>query len=371
MVLNRLNFILLLLSVGMLILGRRLLASAFASSFPVLRRALIWPRHQSIGYRIVHSIKVRAITKAIEAEGEDLGFSPDLGCVIEDVPEGSADRDAYLFGSLPKTFRECGVREDICKALEDCGKPLTTTIQAKAMASIMSGEDVVIAAETGSGKTFSYLVPLVQRCLENEYGGSLCYPTVMIMVPNKELCMQVQQMTQELLDALANHGAVVRSEACTTVSDRWPYRDNNSPDIIICTPAFLAKFVKGPNILDPEIFKSVRHLVLDEADMLLEGSYLVDIERILDAFKLTRREKIRSGECAVHEVTLQNILSAATLPSAGLRSMEKYIENRYPRAIRVSNEHLHRHHPRIKQEFVRVSITTTHTQKLIVGPPFP
>ena len=63
---------------------------------------------------------------------------------------------------------------------------------------------------------------------------------------------------------------------------------------------------------------------------------------------------IRDGQIQVHSNILQYILSAATLPSYGLRSMEKYIESRFPKAKWISNEHLHKHHPRIVQSFHRV-----------------
>jgi len=89
--------------------------------------------------------------------------------------------------------------------------------------------------------------------------------------------------------------------------------------------------------------------------MLLEGSYVNDIEKILDAFKLIRRDMIRNGEIAVHEIITQRILVAATLPSYGLRSIEKYIESKFPLAVKITNDHLHKQHPRINQEYYKVN----------------
>lgn len=281
-----------------------------------------------------------------------------LGLQLPALPQEfvMADRDEYLFGDK-KSFRELGVTEDLCKALDLCGKTVATTIQSKSFPIIYSGVDVVIGAETGSGKTFSYLVPLMQQCLESEECGvPHKYPSVIVMVPNKELCLQVQRMAQELVKALETvAGKVVRVTAVTSVSDRWPFSHDNVPDILICTPVFLSKFVRAQHATEPDLFRAVRHLVLDEADMLLEGSYLGDVENVLDAFKFIRREMIHDGEIEVHETVLQHILSAATLPSYGLRSMEKYIERRYPRAVKISNLHLHQHHPCIHQKYFRMS----------------
>lgn len=64
--------------------------------------------------------------------------------------------------------------------------------------------------------------------------------------------------------------------------------------------------------------------------MLLDGSYLTHIERILEALKRTRREAIREGRCKVHERLHQVVLSAATISSQGERSVERYITQTFP-----------------------------------------
>ena len=79
-----------------------------------------------------------------------------------------------------------------------------------------------------------------------------------------------------------------------------------------------------------------------------------DVEQVLNALKVIRRGMIRNGEVMVHESVVQHILSAATLPTYGERSMEKYIAKRYPEAIKISNEHLHKHHPQITQTFEKM-----------------
>ena len=88
----------------------------------------------------------------------------------------------------------------------------------------------------------------------------------------------------------------------TQVLDRWPYsRSQTSPNIAVCTPAFLANFIRGPNILEEDLFRSLRQLVFDEADMLLEGSYLSDVEKVVESFRLIRRDMIRGGEINVSD----------------------------------------------------------------------
>lgn len=187
---------------------------------------------------------------------------PSLGKLYTEQEFVVADREDYLFGGdNRKSFREIGVFEPLCKALDLCGKTGATMIQSKSFPIILSGVDVVLGAETGSGKTLSYLIPLMQQCLvenDSQQGGGVDgdgpkegglytkrkYPSVIVMVPNKELCMQIQRMAQELVVALDMVGKVLRVAAVTSIADRWPFSHENGPDILVCTPTFLAKFVR-------------------------------------------------------------------------------------------------------------------------------
>lgn len=187
--------------------------------------------------------------------------------------------------------------------------------------------------------------------IEDDYRENKNYPAALVMVPNKELCLQMHRMADELHNACDKDEINIEVGMVTSATGLWPFREDDCPHLLICTPAFIAKFLRGPHILDEDLFRAVRHVVLDEADMLLEGSYQRDIENILDAFKVTRRKMIQMGEIQVHTSTVQYILSAATLPSFGMKSIEKYIEDKFPRSRWISNTHLHKHHPRIIQDF--------------------
>ena len=303
---------------------------------------------------------------------------------LQDV---TIEKDSYLFGE-GKLFDELGMHQDLFRSLKNLGKEKATAIQALSFQTVASGKDAIIAAETGSGKTLAYLLPMIHQLLtiedlggfegigeqydENDdkrrkdmetqvpwYCGSegLRYPKCMIMVPNKELCAQVFKMASEVCDALRTTGGrIVTVEALSSFNGIWPYAYSGaiSPNIIICTPSYIGNYIRGPNIVEERLFRNIRCLVLDEADMVLEGSYQKDVEKIMDVFKVVRRRMIREGEVQINTDTLQNVLAAATLPSFGLKSTEKYIQKRYPRAIKISNAHMHKHHPRIKQEFVEL-----------------
>ena len=200
------------------------------------------------------------------------------------------DRDTFLFGQERTSFAACGVHDDVAAALLKCGKAFASTIQLKAFSAILSGEDTVVGSETGSGKTLSYLVPIIHRLVEMrraadpdtdadaDADGTDCrwrrYPFAVVMCPNKELAAQVHRMVNDLTAELnvllmtqgGDAAAPIAAGLFTQQLEQWPYftEADPSPDIAICTPAFLSKFIKGPNIQDPDLFRSVRVLVLDE-----------------------------------------------------------------------------------------------------------
>ena len=122
--------------------------------------------------------------------------------------KSTIDRDTFLFGEKV-SFSSCGIGAELVAALEATGKFNPTSIQAKTFTAIATGRDVIVGAETGSGKTLSYLLPIIQGLLdekpveEEEEGLSLSigsYPSAIIMVPNKELCSQVYRMANELIN---------------------------------------------------------------------------------------------------------------------------------------------------------------------------
>jgi superfamily II DNA/RNA helicase len=88
--------------------------------------------------------------------------------------------------------------------------------------------------------------------------------------------------------------------------------------------------------------------------MLLDGSYLRETERILEHLKLIRRRKIKEGTVAAHQKTYQSILSAASLPTYGLKSIEKIATQYFPLAHYIRTDYMHQHHPMIKQEFIEL-----------------
>lgn len=202
----------------------------------------------------------------------------------------------------------------------------------------------------------SYLLPLIDVIASSDR-SSARYPYIVVLAPNKKLVRQVDKMAREVISVFnknLNGSSYVRIRAVTELTNFWQHsHGEDTPSLLICTPKYLSNFIRGPTIFEPELFQNIRHIVLDEADMLLEGSYLHDVEQIFDALRLTRRQLVRNGDILVHEKWTRFILSAATIPSFGLKSIQAYVKKRFPEALILRSDYLHAHLPCITQRFIK------------------
>ena len=177
--------------------------------------------------------------------------------------------DAPVLNDSP-TFAEFGVKAEIVKALSEAGIERTFAIQELTLPLALAGEDVIGQARTGTGKTLGFGVPLLNR-IELPGDGT---PQVLIVVPTRELCLQV---THDLSDAGKHLG--IRVEA---IYGGRPYEPQvaalkKGVDVVVGTPGRLLDLAEQRHL----VLGKVRALVLDEADRMLDLGFLPDIERIL------------------------------------------------------------------------------------------
>ncbi|MBP2320704.1 superfamily II DNA/RNA helicase [Kibdelosporangium banguiense] len=168
------------------------------------------------------------------------------------------------------TFAEFGVREEIVKALVAAGIERTFAIQELTLPLAMAGEDIIGQARTGTGKTLGFGVPLLHR-VQTPGDGT---PQVLVVVPTRELCLQV---AHDLTDAGKHLG--IRLLA---IYGGRPYEQQISAlrkgvDVVVGTPGRLLDLAEQRHL----VLGKVRGLVLDEADEMLDLGFLPDIERIL------------------------------------------------------------------------------------------
>ena len=284
----------------------------------------------------------------------------------DDVP---VDAATDFFAPPDQTFESIGVSSPFLLSRLEAELNLTrpSAVQAASYEAIAEGSDVTIGAETGSGKTFAYLLPLLDDILKRKQTGDdvgYDYARAIILVPNKELVQQVVRMAVQLCGSNASvHGAApspLRQEAPSSnvdeqdlirlavmpgglnePTDFQPFRQSiglggsNPPvDIVISTPAAIGPLALKPKHID--FFADVETLVIDEADMLLDGGYIRPLENVLMGFR--RADRLDSS---LGVKKTQHVFVAATLPDMGLRSVDAYLQKKFPYATQVTMAGMH------------------------------
>ncbi|KAK9299834.1 hypothetical protein QLX08_007282 [Tetragonisca angustula] len=176
-------------------------------------------------------------------------------------------------------FEAAGLRNIVLENIKKSGYTKVTPVQKHALPIIMSGRDLMACAQTGSGKTAAFAVPIINillaRNAELVVTSTHCEPQVVVVSPTRELTIQIwQQIVKFSLNSIlktvvlyggtsVNHQKGKLSAGC---------------HILVATPGRLLDFVEKGRIK----FSSLQFFVLDEADRMLDMGFLPDIEKIVD-----------------------------------------------------------------------------------------
>ena len=183
-----------------------------------------------------------------------------------------------------KTFQELGIGKSILKALEEIGFDVPTPIQEKAIPAIKSGQDVLGIAQTGTGKTAAYLIPLFMKLVKAEGVD----PRAIILVPTRELSMQVAEDIEELtpysnLRYAAVFGGVGWTKHAALLEP--------GIDILVATPGRLWDLYKAGAVT----FKKVNTLVIDEADRMLDMGFMRQLNQLFEVIPPKRQNLLFSA----------------------------------------------------------------------------
>jgi ATP-dependent RNA helicase RhlE len=192
------------------------------------------------------------------------------------------------------TFEQLGLTELLLKAVADQGYLIPTPIQQKAIPLILEGKDVLAGAQTGTGKTASFTLPLLQRLAENHDPHQKPHTIrALILVPTRELAAQVHESVKTYGAHLPLHVEAIVGGASIGIQTRQLRR---GCDIVVATPGRLIDHMQQRNIN----LSNVEILVLDEADRMLDMGFLPDIKQIMALIPKKR----------------QSLLFSATVPNA-------------------------------------------------------
>jgi superfamily II DNA/RNA helicase len=213
---------------------------------------------------------------------------------MDDNPDAE-QLDADL-ADTAKTFRDFGIAEPICAALEAEGITTAFPIQALTLPIALDGHDVIGQARTGTGKTFAFGIPILERLGEAGRERERAAPRALVVVPTRELAIQVA-------DDLRVAGAQIGANIVTLYGGRAyePQIDALATvDVVVGTPGRLLDLARQGHLK----LGRIRQLVLDEADKMLDLGFLPDVERILQLTPPTRQTMLFSATMPGEVVTL-------------------------------------------------------------------
>jgi ATP-dependent RNA helicase RhlE len=167
------------------------------------------------------------------------------------------------------TFDQLGLSEEVMKAVRDAGYTNPTPIQAQAIPLVLKGRDVMGLAQTGTGKTAAFTLPIVDRLL-----GGPPRTRVLVLTPTRELCVQVEESVKKY----ALHAPIsVVSVYGGVPLDPQEKKLRAGVDIVVATPGRLIDHLERQNV----VFDDLEVLVLDEADRMLDMGFAPQINRIV------------------------------------------------------------------------------------------
>src|SRR5436853_4198530 len=181
-------------------------------------------------------------------------------------------------------FASLGLAPELVRAVADEGYTEPTPIQQEAIPLALAGRDLVGSAQTGTGKTAAFLLPILQRLADGRPGVL----RALILVPTRELAEQVLQSTRAYgrhlsLSAAAIYGGVGMEPQTRALA--------RGLDVLVATPGRLLDHM-GRGHVD---FSHIEVLVLDEADRMLDMGFAPDVRRILDALPAERQTMLFSA----------------------------------------------------------------------------
>ena len=181
---------------------------------------------------------------------------------------------------------------------------IPTPVQAQAIPAALTGVDVVATAQTGTGKTLAFLLPIVEKFLSAQNGGNRAAIRALVMSPTRELAIQIYEAFLDLSRGTTLRAAVVVGG----VSEQSQLNTlRRGVDLVIATPGRLEDFLQRRLIQ----LQEVRTLVLDEADRMLDMGFLPAIEKILSILPKER----------------QSLFFSATMDNAIERLIDRHSKN--------------------------------------------
>jgi superfamily II DNA/RNA helicase len=202
-------------------------------------------------------------------------------------------------------FIDLGLDPRILEGIDAMGYENATPVQQQVMVPILEGKDIIAAAQTGTGKTAAFLLPLLHRLLTSpHHAGDI---NAMIIVPTRELAIQIAESIEGLsyftdVSSIAVYGG---GDGNSFVTEKKAL--TSGVDIVVCTPGRMIAHLNMGYVK----LKGLKYLVLDEADRMLDMGFSDDLSKIVTFLPAVR----------------QNLLFSATMPAKMRVLAKKLLHN--------------------------------------------
>jgi ATP-dependent RNA helicase RhlE len=189
------------------------------------------------------------------------------------------------------TFKEFGLEESLLEGIDASGYENATPVQEQVIPLIMNGKDIIASAQTGTGKTAAFLLPIVNKLLQSLNADTI---NCLVIVPTRELAIQIAQNLEGLsyftnISSIAVYGGGDGSNFSTEKQAL-----SRGADVVICTPGRMISHLNMGYVK----LSGLQFLVLDEADRMLDMGFFDDIMKMISYLPPVR----------------QNLLFSATMP---------------------------------------------------------
>jgi ATP-dependent RNA helicase RhlE len=207
------------------------------------------------------------------------------------------------------SFESLGLSEQVLRAVSDAGYSTPTPIQQQAIPLILNGRDVIGLAQTGTGKTAAFTLPLVNQLI-----GGPRRTRAVVLTPTRELCMQVEESIHKYAKHSDLHVAAIYGGVPLEPQQKAL---RAGVDVIVATPGRLIDHLERQNF----VFDEMEFLVLDEADRMLDMGFAPQINRLVGEMPKYRQTLLFSATMAPEvEALARKYLRKPLVVQVGRRS---------------------------------------------------
>ncbi len=261
---------------------------------------------------------------------------------------------------MQKSFKELGIAPPILQALQDMGFEAPTEVQTQAIPPILNGEDLIVMAKTGTGKTAVFGVPILQMT-DPEAPG----PLALILTPTRELAVQVDNDLRLMAKYLPHKSTAVYGQHNIRVEDEVL---KQGVTIVTGTPGRVFDHISHGTLKT----KHIRFLVLDEADRMLDMGFMDQVRRIIKTVPKNRTTLVFSATIPpdIQRVCRENMKHPDTIEIESPTMTVDTIQQLYYRVSeREKNETLHRilwlERPESCMIFCNMRVTVDRVQRFL------